>query len=96
MSDLRENLSVLLHGAWRRRYLIVVPMLVLPVLGFIISKLLPTSYVAHTSMLVQETAKMNPFLEDLAVSTQLKDRINALSTLLKSRHVLFSVAQEQG
>ncbi|CAH1557027.1 Polysaccharide biosynthesis chain length regulator SypO [Vibrio jasicida] len=96
MSDLRENLSVLLHGAWRRRYLIVVPMLVLPVLGFIVSKLLPTSYVAHTSMLVQETAKMNPFLEDLAVSTQLKDRINALSTLLKSRHVLFSVAQEQG
>ncbi|WP_045498494.1 GumC family protein [Vibrio hyugaensis] len=96
MSDLRENLSVLLHGAWRRRYLIVVPMLVLPILGFIVSQILPTNYVAHTSMLVQETAKMNPFLEDLAVSTQLKDRINALSTLLKSRHVLFSVAQEQG
>lgn len=96
MNDLRENLTVLLHGAWRRRYLIVVPMLILPILGLVVSKLLPTNYVAHTSMLVQETAKMNPFLEDLAVSTQLKDRINALSTLLKSRHVLFSVAQEQG
>ena len=48
------------------------------------------------SMLIQETAKMNPFLQDIAVSTMLKDRLSALSTLLKSRHVLYSVAKEQG
>ncbi|EII3116852.1 chain-length determining protein [Vibrio parahaemolyticus] len=95
MSDLRENISVLLHGAWRRRYMIVIPMLVLPILGFGVSKLVPTTYVAHTSMLIQETAKMNPFLQDIAVSTMLKDRLSALSTLLKSRHVLYSVAKEQ-
>ena len=58
MNDLRENLSVLLHGAWRRRYMIVIPMLVLPVLGFIVSKLVPTTYVAHTSMLIQETVEI--------------------------------------
>ncbi|EPW6850844.1 GumC family protein [Vibrio parahaemolyticus] len=96
MSDLRENISVLLHGAWRRRYMIVIPMLLLPILGFGVSKLVPTTYVAHTSMLIQETAKMNPFLQDIAVSTMLKDRLSALSTLLKSRHVLYSVAKEQG
>ncbi|EGQ7778155.1 TPA: GumC family protein [Vibrio parahaemolyticus] len=96
MSDLRENISVLLHGVWRRRYMIVIPMLVLPILGFGVSKLVPTTYVAHTSMLIQETAKMNPFLQDIAVSTMLKDRLSALSTLLKSRHVLYSVAKEQG
>ncbi|EHR0801941.1 GumC family protein [Vibrio parahaemolyticus] len=96
MSDLRENISVLLHGAWRRRYMIVIPMLVLPILGFGVSKLVPTTFVAHTSMLIQETAKMNPFLQDIAVSTMLKDRLSALSTLLKSRHVLYSVAKEQG
>ncbi|MFM2611376.1 GumC family protein [Vibrio campbellii] len=96
MSNLRDNLTLLLHGAWRRRYLIVIPMIVLPILGFLVSKAVPTKYVAHTSMLIQETAKMNPFLEDLAVSTMLKDRLSALSTLLKSRHVLYSVAKEQG
>ena len=52
MSDLRENISVLLHGAWRRRYMIVIPMLVLPILGFGVSKLVPTTFVAHTSMLI--------------------------------------------
>ena len=96
MNDLRDNLTLLLHGAWRRRHLIITPMLVLPILGFLVSKAMPTKYEAHTSMLIQETAKMNPFLEDLAVSTMLKDRLSALSTLLKSRHVLYSVAKEQG
>ncbi|MDF2152153.1 GNVR domain-containing protein [Vibrio sp. CAU 1672] len=96
MTQIRDNIILILTGAWRRRYLIVMPMLILPILGYFISKLVPTTYVSHTSMLIQETAKMNPFLEDIAVSTRLKDRLSALSTLLKSRHVLYSVAEEQG
>ncbi|WP_367989074.1 GumC family protein [Vibrio sp. NTOU-M3] len=96
MNELKFRIVILLSGAWRRRYLIVLPVLILPVMGFVISKLVPTTYHAHTSMLIQETAKMNPFLEDLAVSTMLKERLNALSTLLKSRHVLKSVAKERG
>jgi len=96
MNDLRSNLTAMLVGAWRRRYLIVLPMLIMPVLGLGVSRLLPTTYISHTSMLIQETAKLNPFLEDIAVSTMLKDRLSALSTLLKSRHVLYSVATEQG
>ncbi|MEF1341686.1 chain-length determining protein, partial [Vibrio rotiferianus] len=89
MNDLRSNLTAMLVGAWRRRYLIVLPMLILPILGLGVSRLLPTTYISHTSMLIQETAKLNPFLEDIAVSTMLKDRLSALSTLLKSRHVLY-------
>jgi len=52
------------------------------------------TYKAHTSMLIQETAKMNPFLQDLAVSAMLKDRIEGLRTLLHSRHILSEVATE--
>ncbi|AUI85983.1 chain-length determining protein [Vibrio azureus] len=95
MNNFRENLITIIHGAWRRRVFIITPVLVLPLLGFVLSMIMPTKYVSHTSMLIQETAKMNPFLEDIAVSTGLKDRISALSTLLKSRHVLYSVAKEQ-
>lgn len=65
MNDLRDNITLLLHGAWRRRYLIVIPLLVLPILGFVVSKMMPTKYVAHTSMLIQETAKMNRSLRIL-------------------------------
>lgn len=38
---------------------------------------------------------MNPFLEDLAVSAMLKDRMGALKTLLHSRHILYQVAQQR-
>jgi polysaccharide chain length determinant protein (PEP-CTERM system associated) len=96
MNDLKFRIAVLLNGAWRRRYLIVTPMLILPIVGALISHFDPPKYQAHTSMLIQETAKMNPFLEDLAVSTMLNDRMSALSTLLNSRHVLLSVAKERG
>jgi len=86
----------ILSGAWRRRYVIVVPILVFPVVGLVISMLTPNQYQAHTSMLIQETAKLNPFLEDLAVSANLKDRMEGLKTLLHSRHILAAVAIETG
>ncbi|MDH5916075.1 GumC family protein [Vibrio splendidus] len=94
MNNLKLRLLFILNAMWRQRYVIVLPILILPFVGFGVSKLAPTKYDAHTSMLIQETAKMNPFLEDIAVSTMLKDRLNALRTLLHSRHVLYSVADE--
>lgn len=94
MNELKRRFIIILNSAWRQRYVIVVPILILPFVGYFIGKIAPTNYVSHTSMLIQETAKMNPFLEDIAVSTMLKERLNALSTLLKSRHVLTAVANE--
>ncbi|QFT09831.1 GNVR domain-containing protein [Vibrio sp. THAF190c] len=94
MNNLKTRLLQILYGAWRQRYVIGIPMLILPVVGLLVANLTPKKYDSHTSMLIQETAKMNPFLEDIAVSTMLKDRINALKTLLHSRHVLYSVAEE--
>lgn len=94
MNELKLRFIVILNGMWRQRYVIVIPILIFPFIGLFIAKMAPTNYVSHTSMLIQETAKMNPFLEDIAVSTMLKERLNALSTLLKSRHVLTAVAKE--
>ncbi len=96
MNNLHQRLFHLLSGAWRRRYVIVLPILLLPLVGLMVGVFSPKHYSAHTSMLIQETAKMNPFLEDLAVSAMLKERMAALKTLLHSRHILGSVAQELG
>ncbi|MEH0741036.1 chain-length determining protein [Vibrio cholerae] len=92
MNELKLRLMQILNGAWRQRYVIVVPILIMPFVGLAVSHLAPVKYTSHTSMLIQETAKMNPFLEDLAVSSMIKERLTALSTLLKSRHVLTAVA----
>lgn len=91
MVEIAHNL---LTVAWRRRYLIAVPILLLPLLGAVIGSFAPRSYETRMSILFQEPGKLNPFLEDLAVKTNLKDRMAALSALLTSRHVLVGVAQD--
>lgn len=88
--------TVLIHlwirTAWRRRYLFAVLFVLMPVVGLGVGLLRPKVYQSSMTILIQETAKHNPFLEDLAVETRIKDRIAALDALLHSRHVLMGVA----
>lgn len=96
MNSLPFRFYFILAGAWRRRYSIIIPILILPIFAVTLGFMSPKNYASHTSMLIQETAKLNPFLEDLAVSSMLKERINSLKVLLHSRHILGEVALERG
>lgn len=96
MNSISYRIFIILAGGWRRRYAIAIPILILPFTGLLVGVLSPKHYTSHTSMLIQETAKLNPFLKDLAVSAMLKERMDALKTLLHSRHILRSVAEERG
>jgi polysaccharide chain length determinant protein (PEP-CTERM system associated) len=81
---------------WRQRYLIVTLFLLLPLAGAAVGLLQPDRYESKMTILIQEAAKHNPFLEDFAVETRIKDRIAALDALLHSRHVLEGVANDLG
>ena len=83
-----------LEAAWRRRYLIVMPMFAMPPMAFVAAGFAPQSYEARTTILVQETAKMNPFLTDLAVGPNLKERMPALNALVHSSHILEQVLRD--
>ncbi|MBV1960963.1 MAG: hypothetical protein KUG52_03160 [Immundisolibacteraceae bacterium] len=96
MNGLSYQLVRILNGAWRRRYAVLTPILILPIMGLLVGTLTPQHYRSHTSMLIQETAKMNPFLQDLAVSSMVDERMEALKTLLRSRHILGAVAEQRG
>jgi len=91
-SSLIINLAALLWAGWRRRYLIIVPVLLLPLSGAIVGILAPKNFQTSTTILFQEAAQQNPFLEDLSIATNLKARMDALNALLHSRHILASVA----
>jgi polysaccharide chain length determinant protein (PEP-CTERM system associated) len=84
----------IMAGAWRQRYAIFLPIVILPILGVIVSLLSTPKYKAHMSFLVQETGKDNPYLSDLTVETNLKERMSGLKTLLHSRHILSKVVEE--
>ncbi len=91
-SSLMINIAALLWAGWRRRYLIIVPILILPLSGAVVGILAPKKYQTSTTILFQEAAQQNPFLEDLSIATNLKTRMAALNALLHSRHILASVA----
>lgn len=96
MKDIPSLILFFVEIAWRRRYLIVLPLIVFPVLALIAGKMTPKTYEAQTTILVQETAKLNPFLNDLAVGPNLKERMPALQTLVHSAHILESVLIDTG
>ncbi|MBJ7538254.1 GumC family protein [Marinomonas transparens] len=93
---IQARLYRLLCAAWRHRYLLVIPPLILPIFGFLLSNVVPKVYDNHTSFLIQESATLNPFLKDLSVDSQIQQRMKALDTLLHSRHILQRVAEEEG
>jgi len=94
-SALVKNLSSLLWAGWRRRYLIVMPILLMPFFGLAVGTFSPKKYETSTTILFQEASEHNPFLEDLAIATNLRDRMEALNALLHSRHILANVAWQR-
>ncbi len=65
------KLYPLLHAMWAHRYLILLPVLIMPILMTAGSFLKAKQYYAQTTILVQEAAMLNPFLEDLSISMNL-------------------------
>lgn len=96
MKDIPSLALTAVAIAWRRRYLIVIPALLLPPLAFGVGMTRPKTYQAQATILVQETAKLNPFLNDLAVGPNLQERMPALQSLVHSAHILEGVLEDTG
>ncbi len=92
----REVLLLIVEAAWRRRILIVAPLLIVPLLGIVASFMVPKSYESRMTILIQEPAKLNPFMHDLSIGPNVKERMPALQALLHSDHILGKVAVDLG
>lgn len=91
-----DTFAYLAQVAWRRRFLAFIPILLLPPLAFIAATLAPQRYEARMTLLVQEPAKLNPILNDIAVNPNLKERMSALIALAHSEVVLGRVLEDLG
>ncbi len=92
--SLSEIIQLLLEAGWRRRYLVCVPIVLMIPLSILGARYAPNTYESRTILLLQETGKENPFLKDFIVGLQVKERISALRTLVKSEHVLLNVLKD--
>lgn len=86
---------IILAG-WRRRKLLVVPLLVMLPFSVLWWQLGPRTYVATSLMLLQETGSTNPLVrENTSVpSGRIQERIAGLQALLKSDRVLGNVYRD--
>ncbi|WP_438404858.1 Wzz/FepE/Etk N-terminal domain-containing protein, partial [Aeromonas hydrophila] len=90
-----SNLYIILFAAWRRRYLLLIPVLVMPLVGVTVGLLTPKEYESRTTFMVPQDANQTPTLKDLITQESLKDRFAVLEALLRSRYVLDGVQRDR-
>jgi uncharacterized protein involved in exopolysaccharide biosynthesis len=81
---------------YKRIRVFLVPFIILPIFTIGLSMMGTKQYVNHATILIEESALLNPFLDDLSFSFELNERIDALRTLVISRKVLRRIALENG
>lgn len=84
----------LLEIAWRRRYLILIPMLVMIPLSALFAIFAPKTYVARTLLLLQETSRDDILGKNSGSPVRMQDGFGGLQALLQSDYVLESAVKE--
>lgn len=90
-----NNLYIILFAAWRRRYIIIIPALIMPLVGLVIGVLSPKVYESRTTFMVPQDSNQTLTLKDLITQESLKDRFAVLEAMLRSRYVMDGVARDR-
>jgi uncharacterized protein involved in exopolysaccharide biosynthesis len=85
-------LRSVVHALWRRRYWIVLPVLIMLPLSILAAKLLPAAYSTRALLLLQEPPIESPTGPAFAISERIEERVPGLEALLKSDRVLSRAA----
>ncbi len=90
------NLFAYLNLLWRRKWLLIIPMLILGVGAFIGSGFIPKEYVASTLILVEEQKLMNPLISGLAVSSSVYNRLPTTKEQILSWNNMINLLRQLG
>lgn len=87
-----KNIRAVIHGAWRRRFWIIVPLIIMTPLSVVAALYLPQKFVARSLILFQESDPQNPLARaSSSVSERMQDRIAGMRALLKSDSVMLKI-----
>jgi capsular polysaccharide biosynthesis protein len=81
-------------AGWRRRWLILIPILLMIPIGYAAATFLPQTYVVRTLLLLQEGAQDNPLARETTVRSLIQERVAGMDALLRSDQVLSRVVEE--
>jgi len=89
------NIHTILSMLWRRRYIILIPAIIMPFIGFDIGTN-AQKYTTYTTILIQTSSSISKTLSDYSSNNSISNRSAAINALLKSRQVLSEVAKSLG
>src|SRR4051812_12102978 len=83
----------IVQGAWRRRLLIILPIILMVSVGIAAAIVLPKAYLARSLLQLQEASRENPFLREGDSSNvyRIKEQFEGLRALFTSERVLARV-----
>ncbi len=90
------NIFSYFNVLWRRKWLIIVPTIILGLGAFIGSLFVPKEYVSHTTILVEEQKLMNPLISGLAVSSSVYNRLPATKEQILSWNNIVNLIKQLG
>jgi capsular polysaccharide biosynthesis protein len=85
---LRNGLRRIADASWRRRFLLLTPVLAMIPLSILAALVLPRSYETSALLLLQETGRNNPFAGEAVSPEFMQQKVPGLEALLKSEQVL--------
>jgi len=88
----------LMQAGWRRRWLLVIPVLIMLPVGLLATKFMPLTYVSRSLMLLQESAETGPLAREPTNAQFItnEERLAALRALLLSDRVMGAVIDDFG
>lgn len=81
---------------WRKRIYLLLPLLIMPIIGYQVGRSIPQSYYSHTTILLQESSVLNPILAELSLPLNLPSRFKTIHMLVKRKQVLLHAATQAG
>lgn len=77
---------------FRRKWLMIVPVFIGLITGIVAGHLMPKSYQAETTILVEEEKVINPLIEGLAIATSVADRLQSIQEQILSWKTLVKLS----
>ncbi|MFY8297377.1 GumC family protein [Pseudoalteromonas sp. SS15] len=93
-AQIKRLLYLALYAVYERYQLVLLPFIIVPIIVIGLSATAEKQYTNHASILIEESALLNPYLDELSFSFELSERIDALRTLVLSRNNLAEIVEE--
>ncbi|PKH09607.1 GNVR domain-containing protein [Moritella sp. Urea-trap-13] len=81
---------------WRKRIYLLLPVLIMPIIGYQVGRSIPESYYSHTTILLQESSVLNPILAELSLPLNVQSRFKSINILVKRKQILLNAATQAG